>query len=92
MRPEVFQKEFNKILTSSFLGQKDEPPKELKLSETEMFRLWNVLGEELGIDLSLASEDERQLLFDACQNGRRLSPADFSSLLWLVYYGDASVN
>jgi hypothetical protein len=92
MRPEVFQQEFNKILLSSFLGQKEEPPKELKLSDSEMFRLWNLLGEELGIDLSLVSEESRNRLFEECQNGKKLSPTSFSSLLWMEYYGDESVN
>jgi hypothetical protein len=53
-----------------------------------MFQLWNFLGEELGIDLSLATPDQRKLLFEACDHGKKLSPKAFGSLLWLVYYGD----
>jgi len=88
MRPETLQEELTRILESSFPKCSENPTEELCLSETEMFQLWNFLGEELGIDLSLASADQRRLLFDACENGKRLSPKDFGSLLWLVYYGD----
>lgn len=61
---------------------------ELSLSESQMFTLWNLLGEELGIDLSLASDEQRRILFAACQNGRRISPKEFGSLLWLMYYAE----
>lgn len=88
MRPETLQGEFVKLLelTTCKVPLEDEKP--VALSEAEMFQLWNLLGEELGIDLSLATEGERRLLFEACQNGRRLEPKLFGSLLWLVYYGD----
>ena len=92
MKPCLLQSEFLRILESSFLASNagSEGREEvLCLSESEMFQLWNVLGEELGIDLSLASPEQRRLLFDACDNGKRLAPRDFGSLLWLVYYGDA---
>lgn len=88
MRPETLQDELTKILESSFPRSSENPTEELCLSEDEMFQLWNFLGEELGIDLSLATPDQRKLLFDACDNGRKLSPRAFGSLLWLVYYGD----
>ncbi|MBM3383133.1 MAG: hypothetical protein FJY29_11935 [Betaproteobacteria bacterium] len=88
MRPETLQEELAKILESSFPRSTENQTEELCLSETEMFQLWNFLGEELGIDLSLATSDQRKLLFDACENGRKLSPRAFGSLLWLVYYGD----
>ena len=88
MRPETLQEELTRILESSFSRTSESQTEELCLSETEMFQLWNFLGEELGIDLSLATPDQRQLLFDACEHGRKLSPKDFGSLLWLVYYGD----
>lgn len=92
MRPEVLQNELLKILEDSFVdkpgGNKDDVV--LCLSEDQMFKLWNMLGEELGIDLSLATEDQRKLLFDSCENGKHIAARDFSSLLWLVYYSDAS--
>lgn len=90
MRPEVLQEELLKILESSFV-EKPRPERDdhvLSLNEDQMFRLWNILGEELGIDLSLATDDQRKLLFDACHNGKQLKAKDFSSLLWLVYYSD----
>lgn len=91
MRPEILHSEFLKILEASLVKttESGETSDTLCLSEAEMFRLWNSLGEELGIDLSLASEEQRRLLFDACENGKKLAPKDFGSLLWLVYYGDA---
>ena len=88
MRPETLQDELSRILEASFPKPSENPTEELCLSETEMFQLWNFLGEELGIDLSLATHDQRKLLFDACEHGRKLSPKAFGSLLWLVYYGD----
>lgn len=90
MRPEVLHSEFLEILGSSFVRAPADgfDSETLSLTETEMFRLWNVLGEELGIDLSLATSEQRAMLFEACDNGRKFSPKDFGSLLWLVYYGD----
>lgn len=88
MRPETLQEELTKILEASFPRSSENETEELCLSETEMFQLWNFLGEELGIDLSLATSDQRKLLFEACDNGKKLSPKAFGSLLWLVYYGD----
>ncbi|NBX17364.1 MAG: hypothetical protein EBR09_08360 [Proteobacteria bacterium] len=88
MRPETLQEELSKILDSSFFRNGATESEELCLSEDEMFELWNLLGEELGIDLSIATADQRKLLFDACENGKKLSPKAFGSLLWLVYYGD----
>ncbi len=92
MRPEILQDELLKILEAAFL---EKAPKSnykddyhLSLSEDQMFKLWNILGEELGIDLALASEDQRKLLFDSCANGKHLAAKDFGSLLWLVYYSD----
>ncbi|WGL60532.1 hypothetical protein QEJ31_02820 [Pigmentibacter sp. JX0631] len=93
MRPEVLQNELLKILENSFVDRRTTEPKDdtvLSLSEEQMFKLWNILGEELGIDLSLATEDQRKLLFDSCANGKHIAPRDFSSLLWLVYYSDTS--
>lgn len=88
MRPETLQDELLKILESSFPRSPENDTEELCLNETEMFQLWNFLGEELGIDLSLATPDQRQLLFESCGHGKKLSPKAFSSLLWLVYYAD----
>lgn len=90
MRPEVLQDELLKILESSFAEKKSSARDDyvLSLSENQMFKLWNILGEELGIDLALATADQRKLLFDACKNGKHLAPRDFGSLLWLVYYSD----
>ena len=88
MRPETLQDELLRILESSFPRSEENETEELCLSETEMFQLWNFLGEELGIDLSLATYDQRKLLFDACEHGKKLSPKAFGSLLWLVYYAD----
>ena len=91
MRPEILKSEFVKILESTFVPRDMENVEDsvIALSEEQMFLLWNMLGEELGIDLSLASADQRQLLFEACEGGKKLAPRDFSSLLWLVYYGDS---
>ncbi|KAB8037844.1 hypothetical protein GCL60_11760 [Silvanigrella paludirubra] len=92
MRPEVLQNELLKILENSFVDRHSDPKDDvvLSLNEDQMFKLWNILGEELGIDLSLATEDQRKLLFDACDNGKHIAARDFSSLLWLVYYSDAA--
>ena len=92
MRPEVLQNEFVKILESTFVPNEvseDVDSLIFALSEEEMFQLWNMLGEELGIDLALASADQRRMLHEACDGGKRIAPRDFGSLLWLVYYGDA---
>jgi|GEM_PF-644714 len=91
MRPDVLQSELVKILESSFVpkGVENVGASVLRLSDEEMFQLWNMLGEELGIDLALATPEQRRMLVESCENGRRLSPSDFGSLLWLVYYGDS---
>ena len=91
MRPEILKSEVVKILETTFVPKGVDNVEDviLALSEEQMFSLWNMLGEELGIDLSLASEEQRRMLFACCEGGRKLAPADFSSLLWLVYYGDA---
>ena len=81
MKHELLQHEFVKILNNFLPSQEDSI---VSLSETDCFRMWNILGEELGIDLSIASTEERRLLFGACQN---FCVRDFSALLWLVYYG-----
>lgn len=88
MRPETLQEELSKILEASFSRHGAGESEELCLSDDEMFELWNLLGEELGIDLSFATPDQRQLLFESCEHGKKLSPKAFGSLLWLVYYGD----
>lgn len=88
MRPETLQEELSRILEASFSKTGATESEELCLSEDEMFELWNLLGEELGIDLSIATADQRQLLFESCDNGKKLTPKSFGSLLWLVYYGD----
>lgn len=88
MHPETLQGEFVKLLELTVSRRSLEDEKPVALSDEQMFQLWNLLGEELGIDLSLATEQERHLLFEACQNGKRLEPKHFGSLLWLVYYGD----
>ncbi len=90
MRPEILQDELLKILEGTFVEKtpKYKDDYVLSLNEEQMFKLWNILGEELGIDLSLATEDQRKLLFESCSNGKHLAAKDFSSLLWLVYYSD----
>ena len=90
MRPEILQDELFKILECAFIEKtaKHRGDTVLSLNEDQMFKLWNILGEELGIDLSLATEDQRKLLFDSCSNGKNLAARDFGSLLWLVYYSD----
>ena len=92
MRPEILQEELLKILSSTRLGKvvkkKVKDDFILSLTEDQMFQFWNLLGEELGIDLSLTSGSQRQMLFDACQNGKHVATKGFSSLLWLVYYSD----
>ncbi len=88
MRPETLQEELSRILDASFSRHGANESEELCLSDDEMFELWNLLGEELGIDLSIATADQRQLLFESCEHRKKLSPKAFGSLLWLVYYGD----
>ncbi|RDB35131.1 hypothetical protein [Spirobacillus cienkowskii] len=92
MRPEVLQNELLKILEGSFTERSSHNKDDfvLSLNEDQMFKLWNILGEELGIDLSLATADQRKLLFESCENGKHIAARDFSSLLWLVYYSDAA--
>lgn len=60
----------------------------LNLSEDEVFNLWNVLGEEFGIDLSLVSHEQRKLLFKECRKNRFFSADQFISLVWLVFYSE----
>lgn len=88
MQPETLQKQLEAILVNSFPVKSDssECGEALCLSETEMFKLWNLLGEELGIDLSLVSTEDRERLFKECQNGQKIFPKEFGSLLWLMYY------
>lgn len=91
MRPEILQYELYKILENSFSAKSiilERDDYVLSLSDEQMFKLWNILGEELGIDLALATDDQRKLLFECCKNGRQWAAKDFSSLLWLVYYSD----
>ncbi len=92
MRPESLQEELIKILDSTLFGKvikkKVKGDFVITLTEEQMFILWNVLGEELGIDLALTSDSQRELLFDACKNGKHVATKGFSSLLWLVYYSD----
>ncbi len=90
MRPETLHQQLEEILAHSFLsaGMTAKDSEALVLSETEMFRLWNLLGEELGIDLALVSSEQRQILFDECKNGKWISPKEFGSLLWLMYYSE----
>lgn len=92
MRPDVLQTEFEKILRSSFYKTKRHSDNLedmfLSFSEVEMLRLWDILGEELGIDLSLASSSHRRLLFESCYRGEGFNAKDFISLLWLVYFAD----
>lgn len=93
MSPDELQTQFHEILKNSFASncEQNDTGEIFSLSETDLFRLWNLLGEELGIDLSLASTEQRKHLFEACQNGRHLSPRAFGSLLWLIYYSEAQV-
>jgi hypothetical protein len=91
MRPETLQQQLNEILSQSFHATCHDYAQEteaLALSDQEMFRLWNLLGEELGIDLSLVTTEQRQRLFEECSNGQKLSPKEFGSLLWLMYYSE----
>ncbi len=92
MRPEALHEDLRIIFDSSILGKvikkKINDDFVLTLTEEQMFKLWNVLGEGLGIDLSLTTSTQRQMLFDACKNGKHVATKGFSSLLWLVYYSD----
>lgn len=91
MSPEQLQSQFRDILVSSFSYRRTEQgdgDEVFTLSDSDMFRLWNLLGEELGIDLSIASHDQRVTLLEACQNGRQLAPRTFGPLLWLMYYAE----
>ena len=60
----------------------------LNLSEKDAFNLWNVLGEEFGIDLSLVTHDQRKLLLKECQKNRFFSADQFISLVWLIFYSE----
>lgn len=89
MHPETLQGEFVKLLQLACRSRSEiKAESSVELSDEQMFELWNLLGEELGIDLALATPEERRLLFEACEHGRRIEPKHFGSLLWLVYYGD----
>ncbi len=92
MKPEILQSELILILENSFAAKKNltcvNNDYVLNLSEEDMFLLWNILGEELGIDLSLATETERKTLFHACTKNKDMTVQSLSSLLWLVYYSD----
>jgi len=92
MRPEMLQEELHKILDSTIFGKVSKKKVKddfiLTLNEEQMFKLWNILGEELGIDLALATSTQRKMLLDACKNGKHVATKGFSSLLWLVYYSD----
>ena len=91
MSPEVLQSEFRDILEKSVLTRPLEGDA-VQLDESQMFQLWNLLGEELGIDLSIPSREMREMLFAACKSGRHFSSRDFGSLLWLVYYSDDKIQ
>lgn len=94
MRSEQLQSHFLEILagivSQHTLELVDET--EISLSDKDMFKLWNLLGEELGIDLAIATQEQRQLLFEACEGGKKISPKHFSSLLWLVYYAETPMQ
>ncbi|MBX9703194.1 MAG: hypothetical protein K2X39_03480 [Silvanigrellaceae bacterium] len=92
MRPDILQSEVLKILSATFFTKEREDEENqdqtFLLDDNQMFHLWNLLGEELGIDLSLATENQRKLLFESYCAGKKIVPKDLSSLLWLVYYSD----
>ena len=90
MRQDTLECQLLEIIETSFakVPLKKGADGALCLSENDMFRLWNILGEELGIDLSLATTEQRRILFEACHNGQRLVPREFGSLLWLMYYAE----
>ena len=82
----IIEADFAKGNTSHYDAAHFERDEALSLSSEEMFRFWNVLGEELGIDLSLASGEQREMLLRACSGDSGLKPKSFGALLWLVYY------
>lgn len=92
MRPEDLLREFISILETCFPfnGKKNSPEEDyiLNFSESEAFQFLNILGEELGIDLALVSNRERDLIRHAFVNKNTATAKSMSSLLWLVYYGD----
>ncbi len=92
MRPEILHEEIRKIVDSPLLGnvvkKKLNDDCVLSMNEEQMFKFWNLLGEELGIDLALTTPMQRQMLFDACKNGKHVATKGLSSLLWLIYYSD----
>jgi hypothetical protein len=90
MRQDILQDHLLEILENSFACKQcpDVVNEALALTDEDMFRLWNLLGEELGIDLSLVTPEQRKALFDSCQGGKRLVPSDFGTLLWLIYYAE----
>jgi hypothetical protein len=94
MRPETLHQQLEEILAHSFLSTQaiNEQSEGLVLSDEDMFRLWNLLGEELGIDLSLVSPEQRQMLFNECKNGKGIFPKEFGSLLWLMYYSETETQ
>ena len=90
MEPDVFQHEFLTIVEGSAWIKKLYRPDDvlLRLSEEQFFNLWNVLGEELGIDLSLLTTAQRALLLNYCKKNSFFSAKEFTALLWLIYYSD----
>lgn len=94
MRPETLHQQLEEILAHSFVASMPahESSEGLVLSDEDMFKLWNLLGEELGIDLSLVSPEQREMLFNECQKGKGILPKEFGSLLWLMYYSETELQ
>jgi hypothetical protein len=88
MRPEVLNSEIKEILSRIVKYKPADPNAGISLTEEQRFRLWNELGEELGIDLSLIPTPFRTHLLDIGSEGLTLQLSSFSGLLWLVFYYD----
>jgi len=87
MFPDTLYRELEELLERYFLAY-CEKNGVLILSEEETFHLWNLLGEELGIDLSLLTNLQRAQLLDKFKSGSPVYPKEMGSLLWLLFYSD----
>jgi hypothetical protein len=90
MEPEIFRNEFLNIIEGTSALKKLYRPDDIlvRMNEEQLFHLWNTLGEELGIDLSILSSSKRSMLLNYCQKNMFFSTKEFTALIWLVYYSD----
>jgi len=94
MEPSAFQNECFTLIESSRWIQKLYKTDDviLTFSEPQLFTFFNLLGEELGIDLSLLTAKQRALLLEHCQTDAPFSAKEFTALLWLIFYSDMTYH